>query len=265
MDLGLAGKTVIVIGGSSNLGRACTLAFAEEGANVVIVARHLEDCQKVADKAKTLGKGSFFPFSADVTRLDDCRAVVQKTMAELGKIDVLVNSIGWDQLGRFLSIDPEDWSKIVATNYTYMLNMFYSVLPIMIKQKSGNIVTMSSVIGRRGDIEEPIYGGLKAGQINFTHSIAQEVGKYGIRVNVVAPALTVPDSQDTIVGDSLWGGTPPEVRERLIKEHLAITALNYLAKPRDVAMATLFLASDVMAGHITGIVIGTDGGQYYPH
>ncbi|MFC1870847.1 SDR family NAD(P)-dependent oxidoreductase [Chloroflexota bacterium] len=266
MDMGLAGKTVVIIGGSSNLGRTCSLAFAEEGANVVIVARHIEDCQRVADKCSTLGKGRFIPFSADATILDDCKKVVKKTLDEFGRIDVLVNTIGWNRLGRFLDIDPKDWDKIIKTNYTYTLNMFHVVLPVMIKQKGGNIITMSSVIGRKGDIEEPIYGGLKAGQINFTHSIAQEMGQYGIRANCVAPALTMPEGTETLGGESVWKGTfSPEDQKSLIRDHTAITALGRLAKPRDVAMAVLFLASDVTADHITGIVIGTDGGQYYPH
>lgn len=266
MDLGLAGKTIIVIGGSSNLGRACSLAFAEEGSNVVVVARHIEDCQKVADLANTLGSGRSIAVSADATKLDDCKAVVKKTLDNFGKIDSLVISMGWNRLGHFLEVDPKDWDWIIATNYTSTLCMFYVVLPVMIKQKSGNIVTMSSVIGRRGDPHEPIYGGLKAGQINFTHSMAQEMGKYGIRLNVVAPALTMPEGPETLGGDSVWKGTfSPKEQEELVKAFEAVTPLGRIAKPHDVAMAVLFLASDVMAGHITGIVIGTDGGMYFPH
>jgi 2-hydroxycyclohexanecarboxyl-CoA dehydrogenase len=266
MDLGLAGKTVAIIGGSSNLGRACCLAFAKEGSNVVVVARHIDDCHKVAKICNTLGSGRAIAVSADATKLDDVKAVAQKTLGEFGRIDVLVNSIGWNRLGHFLEIDPKDWDWIIATNYTYTLNTFYVVLPIMIEQKSGNIVTMSSVIGRRGDPHEPIYGGLKAAQINFTHSMAQEMGKYGIRLNVVAPALTMPEGPETLGGDSVWKGTfSLKEQEELVKAFEAVTPLGRIAKPRDVAMAVLFLASDVMAGHITGIVIGTDGGMYYPH
>jgi NAD(P)-dependent dehydrogenase (short-subunit alcohol dehydrogenase family) len=212
-----------------------------------------------------MGKGRFIPFSADATKLDDCKAVVQKTMDEFGRIDVLVNSIGWNRFGRFLSVDPKEWKKIIDTNYTYTLNMFYVVLPVMIRQKSGSIITMSSVMGRRGDIDEPIYGGLKTAQINFTHSMSREMGKYGIRVNAVAPALTLPDSPDEAGGESVWKGTfTPEIQKEMVRQHSALTSFGYLAKPRDVAMATLFLASDVMSGHISGIVIGTDGGQVDP-
>jgi len=263
MDLGLAGKTVIVVGGSSNLGRACCLAFAKEDSNVVVTARHLEDCQKVADKCKTLGKGTAIPITADVTKLEQCEHLVKKTLEKFKTIDVLVISIGWNRYKYFLDLDPKDYEWIIATNYTSTLYLFRSVLPVMIKQKSGNIVTMSSIIGRRGDPEEPVYGGCKAGQINFTHSLAMEMSKHGIRLNIVAPALTMPEGPDEIGGESVWKGAfSPEDQKALIKYHESITPMGRLAKSSDVAHAVLYFASDVMSGHVTGSVIGTDGGAY---
>ena len=267
MDLGLAGKNVIVVGGSSNLGRACCLAFAKEGSNVVVCARHIEDCQKVADKCNALGAGGkAIVIPADATQLDQCEDMIKKTLEKFKTIDVLVISIGSGRgarLGHFLDLDPKDWSWIIAANYVATLYLFKSVLPVMIKQKLGNIVTMSSIIGRRGDPEEPVYGGCKAAQINFTHSLAMDMSKHGIRLNIVAPALTMPEGPDEIGGDSVWkGGFSPENQRALIKYHESITPMGTLAKSRDVAHAVLYFASDVMSGHVTGNIIGTDGGAY---
>jgi NAD(P)-dependent dehydrogenase (short-subunit alcohol dehydrogenase family) len=267
MDLGLGGKTVIVIGGSSNLGRACCLAFAKEGSNVVVAARGIVDCQKVADKCKTLGKGTAIAISVDATKLEPCKELVKKTLEKFKRVDVLVISMGWNRLAYFLDLEPKDWELIIATNYTATLNLLKVVLPVMIKQKSGNIVTMSSVIGRKGDPDEPVYGGLKAGQINLTHSLAMEMAQHGIRLNIVAPALTMAESPEELGGDSVWkgGGFTPEDQKVLIKHFEQITPMRKIAKPIDVAHAVLFFASDVMSGHVTGNVIGTDGGIYMGH
>ena len=125
---------------------------------------------------------------------------------------------------------------------------------------------MSSVIGRKGDPHEPVYGGLKAGQINLTHSVAMEMAQHGIRLNVVAPALTMPEGPHDLGGQSVWKGAfKPEDQEILLKQFEAATPLGTIAKPDDVAHAVLFFASDVLSGHVTGNVIGTDGGMFMGH
>ena len=135
MDLGLAGKTAIVVGGSSNLGRHTCLALAKEGANVVVCARGLTDCEKVADLCNEQGSGRSIAFSADATKLDDCQALVKNTVEVYNKIDVLVISIGWNRLAYFLELEPDDWDLIISTNYTATLCLFKTVLPVMIEQK----------------------------------------------------------------------------------------------------------------------------------
>jgi len=271
MDLGLAGKNVIVVGGSSNLGRACCLAFAKEGSNVVVAARHIQDCQKVVDICNGLkGGGTATAVSTDATKLDQCEELVKKTLERFKRIDCLVISMGWNRLGYLLDLGPDDWESIIATNYWSNLCLLKAVLPVMIAQKGGNIVTISSVIGRRGDPHEPVYGGCKAAQINLTHSLAMEMSKHGIRLNVVAPALTQPESPDAVGEDSLWsptvkGALTPEARQNMFNDFVSKTPMGTIAKPIDVAHAVLFFASDVMSGHVTGNVIGTDGGIYMTH
>jgi NAD(P)-dependent dehydrogenase (short-subunit alcohol dehydrogenase family) len=271
MDLGLAGKTVTVVGGSSNLGRACCLAFAKEGSNVVVAARHIQDCHKVVDKCNAMeGRGTAIAISADATKLDQCEELVRRTLERFKRIDCLVISLGWTRLGHFLDLGPEDWELMIATNYWATLTLLKTLLPVMIEQKGGNIVTVSSVIGRRGDPHEPVYGGCKAAQITLTHGLAMEMAKYGIRLNVVAPAMTMPESPDEIGVDSLWSATvkgalSPETKQTMIKDFESKTPMGKIAKSIDVAHAVLFFASDVMSGHVTGNVIGTDGGMYMGH
>lgn len=266
MDLGLAGKTVIVVGGSSNLGRTCCLALATEGANVVVAARNTEDCQKVADQCNA-GGGKAIAVSVDATKLDQCEALVHRTMHHFGRIDSLVISMGWNRLAYFLDLGPEDWERIIATNYWSTLTLLKTVLPIMIEQKSGNVVAMSSVIGRKGDPHEPVYGGCKAAQINLMHSLAMQYSKTGLRFNCVAPALTMPEGPDSLGGDSVWkgGGFDAEAQEILLKDFLGKTPMGSIAKPIDVANAVLYFVSDAMSGHVTGNVIGTDGGIFLGH
>ena len=271
MDLGLAGKTVVVVGGSSNLGRSCCLAFAKEGSNVVVVARHAADCEKVVDKCNGAGGGgTSLAISIDATKLDQCEELVGKVLERFGRIDSLVISMGWNRLGYFLDLGPDDWEYIIATNYWSTLTLLKSVLPVMIKQKSGSVVTISSVIGRKGDAHEPVYGACKAAQINLTHSLAADMGRHGIRLNIVAPALTMPENPDEVGADSLWsptvkGALSTEDKKNFRAEFESKTPMGKIAKPMDVAHAVLFFASDVMSGHVTGNVIGTDGGMYMTH
>ncbi len=271
MDLGLAGKSVVVVGGSSNLGRSCCLAFAREGSNVVVVARHPEDCQKVVEKCNEIAAGgTSVSIPTDATKLDQCEDLAKKVLEKFGRIDCLVISMGWNRLGYFLDLGPDDWEYIIATNYWSNLTLLKSVLPVMIRQKGGNVVTISSVIGRRGDPHESVYGACKAAQINLTHSLAADMGKHGIRLNIVAPALTMPQDQEEVGSDSLWsptvkGALSAEERKNFRREFESKTPMGTIAKPIDVAHAVLFFASDVMSGHVTGNVIGTDGGMYMTH
>jgi len=265
MELQLAGKTVIVTGGASNIGRAISLAFAEEGANVVIANRHLEGGQRVASIANTLGSGRCIAIRTDVTKLDDVEAMVESTLKEFNKVDILVNNVGWTKLGSFLEVDPKWWQPMVAQNFICTLNGFRVALPLMKKQGSGNIISVASVVGRRGDYHEPVYAALKAAVINFSKSIAQEYAPDRIRVNVVAPGLVMPTGPETLEGDSMWkpgGSITQEWQDLLVREAARDIPLGKFGKPIDVAQAVLFLASDVAAGHITGHIIGVDGGFY---
>lgn len=271
IDLGLAGRTAVVIGGSSNIGRAAVLGFAREGANVVIVARHRDDCERVGELAEELGDGDVLVVPADATKYEEVEDVARQAVDRFGTIDILVGSIGWDAAGDFLDVDRTEWDPIIATNYTYMLNCFHVVLPIMVKQEGGTIITVSSVMGRQGHPVEPVYCGAKAAQIAFSHCMARQYGPEGIRINVVAPGNTPPTSPDVVGGNNLHRPNQhltPEQRAKLApvgQSLLEATPLGKWATAEDVAASILFLASDVTAGHMTGQVVGVDGGLYMPH
>jgi 2-hydroxycyclohexanecarboxyl-CoA dehydrogenase len=261
MDLDLAGKNIIVIGGSSNIGRAISLAFVKEGANVAIAARHIEDCQKVAEEAHTLNSGHAIAFEVDATKYESVESLVKMTIEVLKKIDVLVISMGWNTPGLFTDIDRKYWGKIIATNFQNVLNCFAIVLPKMMEQKSGNIISLASVVGRHGDPHEAVYGGLKAGVMNFSNAVAKQAAAYDVRINCVAPGLTVPTKKENLGGDSVWkSAVSPKQIDELIKEAKKNIPLGKLGKPIDVANAVLFLASNTAAGHITGTTIVVDGG-----
>jgi NAD(P)-dependent dehydrogenase (short-subunit alcohol dehydrogenase family) len=276
MELGLEGKSAIVVGGSSNIGRAIVLGFAREDANVVVAARHLDDCERVVAAGAELGSGRLFAHSVDATRYEEVQELVARTLAEFGQIDILVGSIGWDAPGDFLEVDRSEWDEVIDSNYRYQLNCFHVVLPHMIAAGRGTIITVSSVMGRRGNPIEPVYCGTKAAQIVFSQAIARQMGEHGIRINVVAPGPTLPATFEELGGNSLhkrtWAPDDPAefqaVRGALLTRASTLmteTPLGKFGAAEDVAAATLFLASEITAGHMTGQVLGVEGGLYMPH
>ena len=260
MDLGLTGKVVIVTGGGANIGRAISLAFAREGARVVVADWDEPQARKLEPELKALGAESFIR-QTDVTDFTQVQALVRETTDRFGPIDVLVNNVGWNRDKLFINTTPEEWDKIIAINYRATLNCTRAVLDQMIERRSGAIISLGSDAGRMGEYMEAVYGGCKGAVIAFSKAIAREVGRYGIRVNTVCPAMTIPDSADEIGERSLWAGGGLEFvagdrREKIIRSY----PLRKIGRPRDVASMVVFLASDECAGHITGQTISVNGG-----
>lgn len=258
MDLGLAGRTVIVTGGSSNIGRAASLAFSREGASVVITARHIEDCLKVANKASTLG-GRAIAVAADVTKYDEVESLVKQTMKEFKSVDVLVNGAGGDvKLHTFLEGTPKLWNQLIELNYTSVLNCCKAVLPHMIQQKRGSIINISSDAAVVGQPAESTYAGCKSALFGFSKSLAKEVGQFGIRINVLCPGISIPVNDEEMGGESQW--KIYKFTPELLKLWENVHPLRKLGKGTDIAEAIVFFASDVTAGNITGQVLSIDGG-----
>jgi 2-hydroxycyclohexanecarboxyl-CoA dehydrogenase len=260
MDLNLAGKTVIVTGAGSNIGRSIALAFARERTNLVVAEIDEGQGAKTAAEAGTFG-ATAIAVKTDVTRWESVQATVRAVEERFGRVDVLVNNVGWTRDALFVEKTRDEWEREVQINLWSMINCTRAVLDGMIARKGGAIVSMGSDAGRMGEFREGVYGACKAGVIALSKSIAREVGKFGIRLNVVCPGMTMPRSDDDIGELSMWNAQEnrawrtPEMQARIAKAY----PLRRVATPEDVTGAVLFLASDA-AGFITGQTLSVSGG-----
>lgn len=260
MDLDLKGKSVIVTGGGSNIGRAIVLAFAGEGAHITIGDIDTVQAGKTAEFATQLGAASVQVVKTDVTNLEQVQAMFKAAIDKHGTVDVLVNNVGWDNLMFFTQTTPEFWRKVIDINYVGVLNCTKTALDLMIKKNSGAIVSISSDASRQGEPREAVYGGVKAAINSFMKTIAKENGRYGIRCNVICPGVTIPSTTEEVGGSSMWTNAEamftPEQMERVTKS----LPLRKVGRPQDIANAVVFMASNKAAGHVTGQVLSVSGG-----
>ncbi len=262
MDLGLKGKTVIVTGGGSNIGRGIVLAFAREGCRIANVERDEEQGQKVVAEANGLG-GEAVLIKADVTDWDSVQAMVKQTLERFGQIDVLVNNAGGiSSMRPFVEKPREEWDREIKLNFWGVINCIRAVLDHMIERKGGKIVNVASGSGQIGvgAVDCAVYGGTKGGVIALSRALAWELGRYGINVNVVSPGWIVPDSSDHVGQGSFWKQwgydffTPDK-----LKRAMKGWPVQRLGRPEDIADSALFLASD-RASFLTGQTISVSGG-----
>jgi len=259
--LGLEGKTAIVTGGGSNIGRGIVIAFAKQGTNVTIAELDEAQGAKVAKEANTIGKSKVENMRTDVTDWESVQAMVKKTMDQFGQVDILVNVVGWVRDDLFVRKSREDWEKEIDRNFWSDINCTRAVLDHMIERKYGKIISIGSDAARVGQLREAVYSGCKGALISMTKSLARELGRYGINVNVVCPGVVIPESRHVTASESMWTddmmkifGTP-ESLDKIAKG----IPLGRLGTPDDIANAVLFLSSD-RANFITGQTISVDGG-----
>jgi len=262
MDFGLAGKTAVVTGGSSNIGRAIAITLAKEGTNTIIADIDEKSGQKVADLITSEG-GKAKVFKADVTDYDSVQALAKAVLDEFGAIDIWVNNVGWDDFKYFMD-SKGHWEKIIDLNYRHYLNCMHVILPHMMEKKGGRIINISSDAGRVGEFREAVYSGCKAGVIGLTKAVAKEVGRFGITINVVCPTATLPPPEEMGEGSMFSGRDedhnvaalfPAEALERLRKQH----PLRRIGTAQDTANAVVFMASE-QASFITGQTLSVNGG-----
>ena len=259
MDLGYSGMSVVVTGAASNIGRAIALGFAAEGARVTIGDIDAEQAGRVADEARALG-GKAQAGATDVTDLAQVQRLFAAAESAHGPVKVLVNAVGWDQLMYFTETTPEFWDKIIRINYIGALNCTKTALDGMLKSGGGAIVSISSDASRQGEAREAVYGGIKAAINSFMKSVARENGRFGVRCNVVCPGVTIPDQQGEVGANSMWANKGAMFTDEQLEKVAKALPLKKIGKPRDIANAVLFLASDRVAGHITGQVLSVSGG-----
>jgi 3-oxoacyl-[acyl-carrier protein] reductase len=242
----LTGKIAIVTGASRGIGRGIASRLAAQGALVIAVARADNAASTVAEIAAAGGKAE--AASADVTDTAAVQALVDGVLERHRRIDILVNNAGITKDQLLLRLKREDWDAVIATNLTAAFTCSQTVLRPMIKQRSGRIIMISSVVGQSGNAGQANYAASKAGLIGFAKSLAREVGSRNITVNTIAPGLIETEMTKTIAdkAQEQWAASIPLGRTGIVA---------------DVAAAVCFLASDE-AGYITGQVLAVNGGMY---
>lgn len=243
----LTGKTAIVTGGSRGIGRAVSLLLAREGANVAIVyAGNTAAAEETKQQAEALGAAAAV-FQCDVADEQAVTDMVKAVKTQFGSVDILVNNAGITRDGLLMRMKEADWQAVLDTNLTGVYHCTKAVSKLMMKQRHGAIINLSSVVGETGNAGQANYAAAKAGIIGFTKAVAKELASRNIRVNAVAPGYVETD---------MTAGLPDSAKEDMLRS----IPLGRPATADDVAQAVLFLASD-QACYITGQVLNVDGGM----
>jgi 3-oxoacyl-[acyl-carrier protein] reductase len=243
----LEGKVAIVTGASKGIGKEIALAFAKEGAKLVITARSEELLKTLAAEIKGLGAQEPLCFPLDVKQSEKVDELVDKTLDKFGRVDILVNNAGLTRDGLLLRMSDEDWDEVMETNLKGAFLCLRAVAKPMMRQRSGRIINMASVIGLIGNAGQANYAASKAGIIALTKSAAKELGSRNILINAIAPGFIDTD-MTRVLGD--------DVKNQILKS----IPVGKLGQPSDIAKAALFLASDE-SSFVTGQVLTVDGGM----
>ena len=243
----LEGKTALITGAARGIGKALALKFAAEGANIAFTDLVIDENGKETEaELAALGvkaKG----YASNAADFNQTKEVVTEIHKEFGRIDILVNNAGITKDGLMMRMTEQQWDAVIAVNLKSAFNFINAVLPIMLRQKSGSIINMASVVGVHGNAGQSNYAASKAGLIALAKSIAQEVGSRKIRANAIALGF---------IETAMTAALPQEVRDEWAKK----IPLRRGGQVEDIANVATFLASD-MSSYVTGQVIQVDGGM----
>jgi len=242
----LANQVAVVTGAGRGIGRAIALKFAAEGADIACVSRTVENSEKVAQEVRALGRQAW-AYAVDVADASAVAAAAKKILADAGRVDILVNNAGVTRDTLLMRMSDADWDTVLDTNLKGAFLFTKALARNFIKQRSGRIINVSSVVGLIGNAGQCNYAASKAGLIGFTKSVAREVASRGITVNALAPGFVETDMTAALKEDQ---------REELLKQ----IPLGCLGQPDDIAAAALYLASPA-ARYVTGQVLTVDGGM----
>jgi 3-oxoacyl-[acyl-carrier protein] reductase len=242
----LANQVAVITGAGRGIGRAIALKFAAEGADIVSVSRSAENAEKVAAEVRALGRKAW-SYAVDVANPAAVAEAGEKILAEAGKIDILVNNAGVTRDGLVMRMSDADWDDVLNTNLKGAFSVTKAFSRFFLKQRSGRVINISSVIGLMGNAGQCNYAASKAGLIGFTKACAREFASRGITVNALAPGFIETDMTKVL---------NEEMRAELLKR----IPMNLFGQPDDIANAALFLASPA-ARYITGQVLTVDGGM----
>jgi 3-oxoacyl-[acyl-carrier protein] reductase len=243
----LEGKVALITGGARGIGNAIALRFASEGCNVAFSDLVIDDAGKSAE-ALLLSKGVRAKgYASNAAKFSDAHTLVESVLKDFNRIDILVNNAGIARDGLLLRMSESQWDSVLEVNLKSAFNLVHAVAPVMVKQRSGSIINMSSVVGLSGNAGQCNYSASKAGMIGLAKSIAKELGSRGIRANAIAPGFIITD---------MTAALSEEVRAEWSKQ----IPLRRGGTPEDVANVALFLASD-LSSYVTGQVIPVCGGM----
>jgi 3-oxoacyl-[acyl-carrier protein] reductase len=247
----LTGKTALITGAARGIGKAVAIKFAKEGANIAFTDLVLNDemaagLEATRKEIEALGV-TCRAYAGNAADFAETEEVVKKIHADFGSIDVLVNNAGITKDGLMLRMSEAQWDAVIGVNLKSAFNFIHAVSPIMLRQRGGSIINMSSVVGVHGNAGQCNYSASKAGMIGLAKSIAQELGPKGVRANAVAPGF---------IETAMTAQLPEEIRQDWMKK----IPLRRGGQVEDIANVCLFLASD-MSSYVSGQVIQIDGGM----
>jgi 3-oxoacyl-[acyl-carrier protein] reductase len=243
----LEGKTALITGAARGIGKAIALKFASEGANIAFTDLVIDEQGSATEQEiSSLGvkcKG----YASNAANFEESHKIVDEVLKDFGRIDILINNAGITKDGLLMRMTEQQWDAVINVNLKSAFNFIHAVTPIMMRQKSGSIVNMSSVVGVSGNAGQANYSASKAGMIGLAKSTAKELGSRGIRANAIAPGFIITE---------MTGQLSEEVRNEWAKQ----IPLRRGGTPEDVANAALFLASD-LSSYVSGQVINVCGGM----
>lgn len=243
----LEGKTAIITGAARGIGKAIALKFASEGANIAFTDLNIDENAQNTEKEIASYGVKVKAYASNAADFEQTHEVVNSIKNEFGSIDILVNNAGITKDGLMLRMSESQWDAVLTVNLKSAFNFIHACTPIMMRQRGGSIINMSSVVGVHGNAGQANYAASKAGLIALAKSISQEMGSKGIRANAIAPGF---------IETAMTAALPQDVRDEWIKR----IPLRRGGTVDDIANVATFLASD-MSSYVSGQVIQVDGGM----
>ena len=243
----LKGKVAVITGAARGIGKAIAIRFAQEGAHIAFTDLNIDDNAKATEVEIASHGVKVKAYASNAANFEDTHKVVEEIVKDFSRVDILVNNAGITRDGLMMRMSEQQWDMVIDVNLKSAFNFIHALTPVMMKQKSGSIINMSSVVGISGNAGQANYSASKAGMIGLAKSIAKELGSRGVRANAIAPGFIITEMTH-------------QLSEEVRKQWADQIPLKRGGTPDDVANVALFLASD-LSSYVTGQVIPVCGGM----